>query len=245
MWLIRRDQLIQVDGADDEEDGRAEIGRGNPISINVASASDAIWVMTDTELARVHPGTRAVAPVATVERGISRTSDVVAGAGYVWVGMSDGELLRFDPDSNAKERRRGLPPIDAIGAGRGGVWTAEAFGIMTQYDPGTMTRLGPTVELTGSVDLLAVSDDGVWALSRSDGTVTPVVGAVARDSIRVGDEPTTITAGLGTIWVGHEDGSIWPIDEDTRVPGEPIETGTPIRAIAVDEEEKTLWVDVW
>jgi class 3 adenylate cyclase len=245
VWLIRRDQLIQVDGIEGEEEGRAEIGRGNPVSINVASAFDAIWVMTDTELARIHPATRDVTPVTTVQRGISRTSDVVAGVGFVWVGMSDGELLRFDASRNEEKRRRGRSPIDAIGAGRGGVWTAEAFGILTQYDPDTLTRVGSPVELTGTVDLLVVTDDGVWALSRSDGTVTPVVGAEHRDSIRVGDEPTAIAAGLDAIWVGHEDGTIWRIDEQTRRVDDPIDVGTSIRSIAVDEEEDTLWVDIW
>ncbi|MBA3737024.1 MAG: adenylate/guanylate cyclase domain-containing protein, partial [Actinobacteria bacterium] len=62
IWVIRRDQLIHVDPVDDEEQGRVAIGRGNPVPITIASGFDAIWLMTDRELLRVHPGTREVRP---------------------------------------------------------------------------------------------------------------------------------------------------------------------------------------
>lgn len=245
VWLVRRDQLIHVDPVDDDEDGRVAIGRGNPISINVASGYDAIWLMTDVELLRVHPGTREVRSVASLQRGpvLSWTTDVTIGAGYVWVGTSDGELLRFDPKTGHVDRKKGLSPIDAIAAGSGAVWTSDVLeGTVTRFDPETMEPAG-SVEIPGGADILEVDGSDLWVLTQSAGLVTPVSGGQRGSQIRVGEDPTSLAAGLGAIWVGDEDGIIRRIDRETRQV-DVLPVGAPIRAIRVDEEEDTIWVDV-
>lgn len=245
VWLVRRDQLIHVDPVDDDEDGRVAIGRGNPISINVASGYDAIWLMTDAELLRVHPGTREVTSVASLQRGpvLSWTTDVTIGAGYVWVGTSDGELLRFDPKTGHVDRKKGLSPIDAIAAGSGAVWTSDVLeGTVTRFDPETMEPAG-SVEIPGGADILEVDGSDLWVLTQSAGLVTPVSGGQRGSQIRVGEDPTSLAAGLGAIWVGDEDGIIRRIDRETRQV-DVLPVGAPIRAIRVDEEEDTIWVDV-
>ncbi len=245
VWVIRRDQLIHVDPVDDDEGGRAAIGRGNPISINIASGYDAIWLMTDRELLRVHPGTREVRSVASLQRGpvISWTTDVTIGAGYVWVGTSDGELLRFDPRTGRVNRTKDLSPIDAIAAGSGAVWTSDVLeGTVTRFDPETMEPADP-LEIPGGADILELDGSDLWVLTQNAGLVTPILGGQRGPQIRVGEDPTSLAVGLGAIWVGDEDGIIRRIDRETRQVEE-LSVEAPIRAIGVDEEENTLWVDV-
>lgn len=245
VWVIRRDQLIHVDPVDDDEEGRAAIGRGNPVSINIASGYDAIWLMTDRELLRVHPGTREVRSVTSVQRGpvLSWTTDVTTGAGYVWVGTSDGELLRFDPRTRHVDRAKDLSPIDAIAAGSGAVWTSDVLeGTVTRFDPETM-KPAASLEIPGGADILALDGSDLWVLTQHAGLVTPIVGGQRGPQIRVGEDPTSLAVGLGAIWVGDEDGIIRRIDRETRQVEE-LSVEAPIRAISVDEDENTLWVDV-
>jgi hypothetical protein len=162
--------------------------------------------------------------------------------------MSDGELLRFDPARNRSSEATLPSSIDALAAGLGKVWTLDTFAeTLTEIDARTMEPVRPGISIPDGVDALAIGEGGVWVLSRSTGQVTPVIDGVAVSSIRVGDDPTSIAAGAGAIWVGHEDGAIWRIDEVTRLVDRDrtIDVGTAIRAIAIDEDAGTLWVDVW
>lgn len=245
VWVIRRDQLIHVDPVDDEEAGRAVIGRGNPVSINIASGYDTIWLMTDTELLRVHPATREVRPVASLQRGpiLSWTTDVTVGAGYVWAGTSDGELIRFDPRTGDVARTKVPSSIDAIAAGAGAVWLSDLLeGTVTRLDPETREPKR-SLEIPGGADALVVDGLDLWILSRAAGFVTPIAAGQTRPQIRVGEDPTSLAAGMGAIWVGDEDGIIRRIDGETRQLQE-LSLGAPIRDLAVDEDADTLWVDI-
>lgn len=246
VWLIRRDQLIHIDPIDVGERDRPRLEQGNPVSINAASGADVVWVMTDRELLRVHPGTDEVTPVASIQRrpGVPTwTTDVSSTEASVWVGTSDGELVRVDPRTERVERADGLDPIDTLVASPDAVWTGDPLaGAVTRYLPDSL-RPVETIEVPGGVDALAIAGDGVWVLSRSVGQVTEVADGRVRSPIRVGEGPTSIAAGLGAIWVGDEDGVIRRIDPETHRIDE-ILVGAPIRAIAVDEDRDSLWVDI-
>jgi streptogramin lyase len=180
--------------------------------------------------------------------GSTFTTDVTAGDGVVWAGMSDGELLRFDPARNRSSEATLPSSIDALAAGLGKVWTLDTFAeTLTEIDARTMEPVRPGISIPDGVDALAIGEGGVWVLSRSTGQVTPVIDGEALSPIRVGDEPTSIAAGAGSIWVGHEDGAIWRIDEVTHLVDRDrtIRLRTAIRAIAFDEVAGALWVDVW
>ena len=128
-------------------------------------------------------------------------------------------------------------------ASRDAVWTSDPLASsVTRYEPDSL-RPVETIEVPGGVDALTLSGDEVWVLSRSVGQVTEVVGGEARAPIRVGEDPTFIVAGLGAIWVGDEDGIIRRIDPEThRIDDLPV--GGRIRAIAIDEDRGSLWVDI-
>jgi class 3 adenylate cyclase/streptogramin lyase len=247
VWLIRDLSLIHLDPVDADVRGRPELGGGTPHSINVASGFDSIWVMTNDELLRIHPGTDEARVVAKLRADTAsaalQTTDVAVGAGYVWVGTTGGELVRFDPRTHEIRRVEDQGSIDSVVAGPQSVWTSDVVeGSVTRFDPETMRSL-ETIEVSGGADVLVIGEAGVWVLSLSTGQITAVVDGENRQPVRVGDAPTSIAAGLGAIWVGDEDGIIRRIDEDT-LQIEEFSIGTPIGPIAVDEEEGTLWVDV-
>jgi class 3 adenylate cyclase len=246
VWLIRRDQLIHIDPIDDEVRGRPQLGSGNPLSINVATGYDAIWLMTEVELFRVHPGNDEARVVLRLGEGTvqgAKNTDVAAGAGSIWIGSTDGFLIRIDRRTERVERADGLDPIDSLAASSDAVWTGDPLaGAVTRYEPDSL-RPVETIHVPGGVDALAIAGDRVWVLSRSVGQVTEVADGRVRSPIRVGEDPTSIAAGLGAIWVGDEDGVIRRIDLETRRIDE-ILVGAGIRAIAVDEDRNSLWVDI-
>jgi class 3 adenylate cyclase/streptogramin lyase len=243
VWVIRRDQLIHMDPIDGEEVGRAVTGRGNPVSINIASGFDAIWLMTDNELLRVNPATQEVRSVLSLQRSRSWTTDVTVGAGYVWAVTSDGELIRFDPRTGDVARMRVPSSIDAIAAGTGAVWLSDLLvGTVTRVDPETMDP-DATLEIPDGADVLVMDGPDLWILSRTAGLVTPFIDGQIRPQIRVGEDPTSLAVGLGAIWVGDEDGILRRIDSETRQIEE-LPMRAPIRALAVSEDTDTLWVDI-
>jgi streptogramin lyase len=174
------------------------------------------------------------------------TVDVAVGQGSVWMGTGDGRLLRLDPRTERKRWAGDLPPIDSIAVGFDSVWTVDVLGsAITRYDPGSLERI-TTFEVPGGVDALVVGEESLWALSRSLGSLSeidPETGPTGR-SVQVGETPVAIAAGLGALWVADRDGTIRRIDEATRqvriltrIHGEP-------RALAIDYEAETLWVNV-
>jgi hypothetical protein len=163
----------------------------------------------------------------------------------VWLGTGDGRLLRLDAATGRHRWVTGLDPIDTIAFGHGAVWTADSFGgTVSRYNTDTM-RLEAEIEVAGGIDDLVSGEVAVWALSRNVRSLTKIDLSenVATRIVPVGEDPTGLTAGLGSLWLGDKDGVIRQVDEDTRHV-EDIPFGAAIRAIAFDEETDTLWVDV-
>jgi DNA-binding beta-propeller fold protein YncE len=154
-------------------------------------------------------------------------------------------MLRLDPGSGRRRWVRGLDAVDQIAVGHGSVWTIDVLGsTITRYDPKTMHRIA-TIPVSGGVDAIVAGQEELWALSRSLGSLTEIDPAtnLVGHTIQVGETPTVMTAGLGAVWVADRDGSIRRVDEATRRVT-PISFGAEVRAIAVDEDTDTLWVDV-
>jgi streptogramin lyase len=161
------------------------------------------------------------------------------------MGTGDGTMLRLDPGSGRRRWVRGLDAVDQIAVGHGSVWTIDVLGsTITRYDPKTMHRIA-TIPVSGGVDAIVAGQEELWALSRSLGSLTEIDPAtnLVGHTIQVGETPTVMTAGLGAVWVADRDGSIRRVDEATRRVT-PISFGAEVRAIAVDEDTDTLWVDV-
>ena len=248
VWTMRFKTLYHVDPSRSEVRKRLEIEMGGvPLSVNLAVGSGKIWIAYYGGLLEVNPATdeqRRAMTLGTPAGGAVAT-DVVVGEGFVWVGFSDGRLVRFDPVTGRDRSQSGLDPIDTIAFGHGSVWTADSVGeTVTRYDPETM-RVQATIEVAAGLDYLVSGGTAVWALSRSLGSLTEIDVAenVASRTLQVGEVPTGLTAGFGAVWVGDKDGVIRRVDEDTHQVTK-IPFGAEIRAIAFDEDTDTLWIDV-
>jgi len=249
VWTLRSfGSLYHIDPQRLEVRTRTELldPGGLAVSFNIAEGFDAIWVSTGESLIRVNPATDQPEPVLRIPAsGTGFSADVAVGGGYVWLGTGDGRLLRLDAATGRHRWVTGLDPIDTIAFGHGAVWTADSFGdTVSRYNTDTM-RPEAEIEVAGGMDDLVSGEVAVWALSRSVGSLTKIDVSenVATRIVPVGKDPTGLTAGLGSLWLGDEDGVIRRVDEDTRQV-EDIPFGAAIRALAFDEETDTLWVDV-
>ena len=246
VWTIRAERLLyRADpGEGDVEDVELEGGLAG--ACNVAVGYDKVWVSCARGLIEVNPATLDQRWVVQLEaEGSQFGTDVAIGGGAVWVGVSDGQLIRVDPSTERARVKRGLDPIDAIAFGHGSVWTVDTFGgSVTRYDAETLEALA-RIEIPDGVDTLVPGENAVWALSRTLDVLTEIdVSENERDQIvQVGTDPSGLAAGQGTVWVGDEDGTLRRVDEDTRQVTD-VPFGSEIRGLAFDDETDTLWVDV-
>jgi streptogramin lyase len=246
VWTVRFGDLFHVDPSRSEVRQRLKLeGGGSSFSVNLAEGSDKIWVAYDGGLDQVNPATGEQREAIVLEGDRLVTNDVAVGAGFVWLGGSDGRLIRLDPATGRELPRTGLDPIDAIAFGHGSVWTADTVGgTVTRYDPKTMRRI-EEIEMPIAADYLVSGDVAVWALSTSVGTLSRIDPATndVRYQVPVGADPSGLAVGSGAVWVGDEDGIIRRVDEETRAVTD-IPFGAEIRALAWDAKTDTLWVDV-
>lgn len=246
VWTIRWTSVFHVDPSRSEVRKRITLDAAiasSPFSGNLAEGLDEIWIAIDGGLLEVNPATDEQRRV--IERGSAPAStDVTVGGGFVWLGLGDGRLIRFDPRSDREDTRTGLDAIDTIAFGHGVVWTLDSVGgTVSAFDPTTMRPSEP-IPVDGA-DHIVIGDAGLWVLSRSHGTLTRIDPSThaAVGTVQVGPNPTAMTAGGGAIWVGDEDGVIRRVDEDTRQVTE-VPFGAEVRGLAYDDETGNLWVDV-
>jgi outer membrane protein assembly factor BamB len=246
VWTVRWRSVFHVDPSRSEVRTRITIQGGtSSFSTNLAVGLDEVW-LADGGLLEIDPATdeqRRVVSLGSPANPVA-AADVAVGGGFVWMGLGDGRLIRFDPRTGRHDARTGLDPIDAIAFGDGAVWTVDVFGgTVSAYDPETMR---PRAEIpSGGADAIVVGNTGVWVLSRSVGTLSRIEPSTLDVSsvVQVGPTPTGVAAGSGAIWVGDKDGMVRRVDEDTRqVTGIPF--GAEIRALAFDDDDDTLWIDV-
>jgi class 3 adenylate cyclase len=246
VWSIRSYQLLyRIDPEEGDVKGQPLEG-GLSAPYNVAVGFDKVWVSCARGLIEVNPATLDQSWVVDLEaEGSQFGTDLAVGGGAVWVGVSDGQLIRVDPSTERRQVKRNLAPIDAIAFGHGSVWTVDTFGAsVTRYDPVTLEPI-ITIDIASGVDTLVSGESAVWALSRTLGLLTEIdVDENQADHfVQVGDDPKGLAAGQGTVWVGHEQGVLTRIDEDTRQPTD-LPFDAAVRALAFDNDTDTLWVDV-
>lgn len=242
VWTVRFRSLYNVDPARSEVRTRINLETPISLSFDVVEGEDKIWVAFDGGLIEVNPAT------GEQRRAISFdgtwATEVAVGGRFVWVGLGDGRLMRFDPRTDREVTRAGLDPIDALAFGHGSVWTIDVVGeTLSEYDPASIRRR-TRVAVNGG-DGVVVGDSAIWVLSRTQGTITRIDPSTKESTgvVQVGPTPVGLAVGNGGIWVGDKDGVIRRVDEDTRQVTE-IRFGAEIRGLAFDEETGNLWVDV-
>jgi streptogramin lyase len=149
----------------------AAVDAGSPIGLQIAAATDAMWLTVPTgavEVERVDPGTAKV--VAAIDTG-PQPESLAVGAGAAWVLNQQGtSLARIDPRTNtvaATIDLRHYPGPREGGTGHnvvvsgGAVWAIARDRTLVRIDPRT-NRVGAILPFTQAVDSVAVGDGAVW-----------------------------------------------------------------------------------
>jgi class 3 adenylate cyclase len=243
VWLMSPPRLLHIDPIDaDLRTDKIEIGVGT--SQSVAAGFDAIWVLTDRTLYRVHPGTDEARPflVLPLAPGIATYS--LALDNQLWVGDSDGTLVRMDPATGARDQAETGLSIGPMAGTGNGLWVADILeGVVTRVDRESLRPEGGRIEIPGSIDQMVGHGDDLWILDTQVGIVTQVdtASGSVRGSARVGNEASDMAVGLGAVWIGDRDGSLYRVDATTNEVQEfPI--GAEVLAVDVDEATDALWV---
>ncbi len=163
--------------------------------------------------------------MATIQVGAEPTQ-VVVGAGSVWVGVwATGELVRIDPASNRiltriPVGRRQESPI-AIAADDDAVWVVD-FGDarVVRIDPAT-NRVVARIRVRGGAGGIGVGAGAVWVTSGEGGgqrygwvqRLDPLRNrVVATIGVRGGAQLWDVAVSSPSVWVGNALGRLWRID---------------------------------
>jgi streptogramin lyase len=202
-----REAMFHVDPRHGEV--RHLIVAGSGFSFSLESAFDALWVATD-RLVRINPATEEQRVVLRIplppSSDLARTS-FAADRDHLWIGTSQGILIRIDPSGRVTDRRRVGDSIDLVAAGEEGVWAVDQLaGLVTRLDPGSLETTAE-IKITGAIDAIEVMGEYVWTLDFGTGALSRI--AVLTDRVvgqgSVPQGPTALAVGLGAIWVSHSE----------------------------------------
>jgi streptogramin lyase len=195
---------------------------------------------------RIHPGTAEPEEVLRLPVAPGITVYRFALTDVVWVGVSDGTLVRFDPAGGRRDRQDTGGRIDALAATRSGVWIHDVLeGKVTRLDPITLLPVAPPIDVEGTVDRMVATEQAVWLLDRQVGVVRRLNAQsnTVNGDARVGDQPITMGVGLGSIWIGDGAGTLYRIDETTLAVREyPI--GAEVIGVTIDASTEEVWLSL-
>ena len=216
-------------------------------SLSLATGFDAVWVSTD-QLIKINPATHDHRVVLSLPLPIggSGGSALAVDGRQLWVGTTGGLLLRIDPSGEITAERTVADSIQLVAADAEGVWVVDQFaGVVLRIDPVSLRAVGDPVPFSGSIDAIEVLGEHVWVLDFGTGLLSRVSvlnGSVTQVSVPV--EATSLAAGLGAIWVSHDDGTVTKVDPTTVRASHFARIDGSARTLAVDEARDTVWVYV-
>ncbi|HET9672333.1 MAG TPA: adenylate/guanylate cyclase domain-containing protein [Actinomycetota bacterium] len=141
-------------------------------NLSVEAAFDAVWVASD-QLIRINPATDEVRAILRIPLPIggSGGSSLAVDRRHLWIGTSDGELLRVDASGEVTAQRSVTGSIQEIATGEGGLWVADQLaGVIVRIDPRTLETLAE-IPFTGNVDAMEVFGGELWALDFRTGVL--------------------------------------------------------------------------
>ena len=245
VWLGRDVNLLHVDPEHEEVEA---VNLDTTGALNVDTGFGRVWV-TVYGVSTVNVGTNEVRTYTRTERGgigsgfVGIESDLVAAEGAVWVTVTDGRLLRIDPNDPRATQLTKSPTgeLDGLDVEADGVWTFDTYdGSIIRFDPETLEADEP-IRVSGGVDEIALAGGSVWVLDRSAGTVFPLGSS---NSTQVGENPTVMSAGFDALWIGDEDGSVYRVDPLTGDATVVYRAGGIVNALIPDRDGEVLWLDV-
>ena len=210
------------------------VGLGDVVITDTGKTSDTLGAIS-----RIDPATLRIR---TFEfRSVGPATGLAIGAGDIWETFGGGTLARIDPRTLEIVDRFDLGgSVDTVTADDDAVWVGdELASTVRSVDPRTGAASDP-IQVNG-VDELAADGTSVWVLNAESGTVTKVDPSTGiGQTVRVGDAPTDMVAGLGALWVSDQGGAVWRVDPVTGETSS-IQVGSPLAAIAVDKTHGTVW----
>jgi len=243
VWLLQPPLLLHIDPLHEEvRTDKIDVGIGP--SQSVLTAFDAVWVLTGNSLYRINPATDEPDEFLhlPVPSNIA-TYSVAVGGDSIWVGQSDGTIVRLDPRTGARDQSQTELAVDKIAATKEAVWVADVLaGVVARVDPGDLQQVGRPIEIRGSIDQIFARGDYLWVLDRHSGVVTRFTSSDTEGRpARVGDGATDMAVGPETVWVGDRDGSLYRVDPLTlKVTELPI--GAAVLGVGIEESSGAVWV---
>jgi class 3 adenylate cyclase len=215
-----------------------------PAMSSIAVGQGAIWAAGNIGVTRISPATERVEATIPYDTGTAIPVKIAVAEGYVWVLVTDGQLLRIDTGTNRITRRVqiGIGGWD-LAVTRHALWVLDAgAGRVVAVDPNSALVLR-RIPIVGNVGRIVAGGGELWVLNEDAGVVTPIdpASGALQAPVRVGRGPVDMVYGLGAVWVANRtDGTITRIDP-RLLKTTTIEIAKSIVAIAVDPDRKTLW----
>jgi hypothetical protein len=206
----------EIDAASNRVTASFRIGG---VANDVAVGEGGVWVAAPIEVVRVDPSSgrtesEELDTAFDVEAGVRYRTAV--GAGFVWATLSEDPAAFKAPLTGGPFERFdiGVQPRDVAVFG-GDVW------VVACGTPGTVVRLdGRTAEVSAQISAggarcgygalaasnpisIAAGGEGVWVTDALNGTISRISDITNQVDapIRVGDMPTAVAVGLGSVWV--------------------------------------------
>jgi ABC-type transport system substrate-binding protein/DNA-binding SARP family transcriptional activator len=225
----------------------AAIAAGVVTAVVTTGGGDAHATVAPNSVVELRPSGSIAATVAVGALPVALTS----GAGSLWVAnLVDRSVTRVDPSTHRAVRTISIDGAPTGLAGtKGAIWIADGTGNVSDLDPawnrirtaGRFAAAGSGFYGSSTPRPALAAFGSIWVVD-PDGYVSRLDPATGRRvaSIDVGNEPSAIAAGAGSVWVTNSaDGTVTRIDPATLLTT-PIPVGHGPAAIAVDE--RGVWI---
>jgi YVTN family beta-propeller protein len=189
---------------------------------SIAVGEGAVWVAVDSdwpgpnppEFHRIDPGSNR--DVATIPGKEAVWVVVAAGEGAAWGADNSGRVFRIEPRTNERLEVTTLGvPAGAITVAEGSLWIGTVNGEVLRIDPATgqieerMPGGGALVDCTQNCSSevstvgIAAGEGIIWVTDKVNGSISRVVAIsnTPLQPIEVGQTPTGIAVGYGSVWV--------------------------------------------
>jgi YVTN family beta-propeller protein len=217
IWVLNRTghSVSRIDPASNEVVTEIPVDApGFPNTIAVGEGSVWVGVEGDYPLGDHDPSVHKIDPwsnkdVASIPiRNALLWVVLTTGDGAVWAAGNNGALSRIDPRTN---KQRGVTsfsdPPGAMIMAAGSLWIATTNGLVLRVDPGS-GRVEATIPGGGSSEetqqlAMTFGNGIIWVTRKVDGSIDRIltVSSNAIEPIKVGQIPTGVAVGYGSVWV--------------------------------------------
>jgi hypothetical protein len=210
----------------------------------VAASDDWVWVINSNDgagtISRIDPSAHRVVKTFSV---FGTPNDLLAAAGALWVGTTEGRVFRIDPSSDLEDQSWLLPNAEKsspfvfdpgtgyLAYGAKTIWAAS-FRAISRIDPTTSELVPRTSAVWGR---LAYGFGSIWTigLERRLVRLAPVT-LRPKATLELSFGSKDVTVGEGSVWLPDERGhQVWRVDPARNVVEDAYDVGGRTVAVAV------------